>query len=150
MPATESAAPRRTAAWLWVIALLLMLGAAVWQRLSGPTHPRLGRTSVAGQPMRWRLLRSGTSGEPFLVTLRPPAGVTGVVRYRRYPGKEPFAELPLRRDEGALVALLPTQPPAGKLEYFVVLRDGPGEVRLPQGEPVVMRFKGEVPALVLI
>jgi len=150
VPATETAAPRRTAAWLWVIALVLMLGAAVWQRLSGPTHPRIGRTTVAGQTMRWRLLRSGTSGEPFLVTLRAPAGVTGVVRYRRYPGSEPFVDVPMRRDQDALVALLPTQPPAGKLEYDILLRDGPSEVQVPPSEPVVMRFKGEVPALLLI
>ncbi|HVO09329.1 MAG TPA: hypothetical protein VMX54_01135 [Vicinamibacteria bacterium] len=150
MPGTETAPSHRTAALLWAVALVLMLGAAVWQRLSGPTHPRLGRTTVAGQPMRWRLLRSGTSGEPFLVTLRPPAGVGGVVRYRRYPGSQPFTEVPLQRDDDALVALLPAQPPAGRLEYFVLLRDGSGELRLPPGEPVVMRFKGEVPALVLI
>jgi hypothetical protein len=48
------------------------------------------------------------------------------------------------------VALLPTQPPAGKLEYSVVLATPAGPVRVPEGEPIVMRFKGDVPALVLI
>ncbi len=164
MPVTDNPAPveavasplpeprtasHATAAVLWLVALVLMLTAAVWQRLTGPTHPRLGRSTIAGESVRWRLLRSGTSGEPFLVTLRAPAGVTGVVRYRRYPGSEPFLGLPMQRDGEALVALLPSQPPAGKLEYAVTLRDSAGEVHIPTGEPVVMRFKGEVPALVL-
>ena len=48
-----------------------------------------------------------------------------------------------------LVALLPSQPPAGKLEYSVVLSSPAGPVRVPEGEPLVMRFKGDVPALLL-
>jgi hypothetical protein len=127
-----------------------MASTAVWQRLTGPTHPKRGRTPVAGQDVRWRLLRSATSGEPLLVSVGAPEGVGGVVRWRRYPTGEAFAEVPMRREGGALVALLPSQPPAGKLEYAVVLADGGREVRLPADEPVLMRFKGEVPAGVLV
>ena len=127
-----------------------MLGAAVWQRLTGPTHPRRGTTAVAGQDVRWRLLRSSVSGVPFMVALPAPEGVTGAVHYRRYPTDEPFREVPMSREGGTLVALLPTQPPAGKLEYSVSLATRAGPVRVPEGEPIVMRFKGDVPALVLI
>lgn len=140
----------RTAVLLWVAALALMLGAAVWQRLTGPTHPRRGTSAVAGQEVRWRLLRSSVSGEPFMVALPAPQGVTGAVSYRRYPTSEPFREVAMSREGGTLVALLPTQPPAGKLEYFVTLATPAGAVRVPEGEPIVMRFKGDVPALVLI
>jgi hypothetical protein len=37
---------------LWIVALALMLAAAVWQRLTGPTHPRRGHTQIAGQDVR--------------------------------------------------------------------------------------------------
>jgi hypothetical protein len=127
-----------------------MVGAAVWQRLTGPTHPRRGTTEIAGQDVRWRLLRSSVSGEPFLVAVPAPPGVEGAVHYRRYPTAEPFREAPMSREGGTLVALLPTQPPAGKLEYYVRLATPAGPVRMPEGEPIVMRFKGDVPALVLI
>jgi hypothetical protein len=56
----------------------------------------------------------------------------------------------MSREGGTLVALLPTQPPAGKLEYSVSLATPAGPVRVPEGEPIVMRFKGDVPALVLV
>jgi hypothetical protein len=56
----------------------------------------------------------------------------------------------LSREGGALVALLPTQPPAGKVEYDVILATPAGGVRIPEGPPLVMRFKGDVPAPVLI
>jgi hypothetical protein len=133
-----------------VSAFLIMIAAAVWQRMTGPTHPRLGHTVVAGQDVSWRLLRSSVAGEPFMVVMKAPEGVTGTVHYRRYPLDEPFREVAMSREGGALAALLPTQPPAGKLEYYLALSAPGGVVRVPEGDPVVMRFKGDVPALVLI
>jgi len=147
VPDTRS---RRTAVLLWVAAFLLMAGAAVWQRLTGPTHPKRGHAEVAGQDVRWRLLRSSVTGEPFVVALPAPEGVTGAVHYRRYPTTDPFQEAPMSREAGSLVGLLPSQPPAGKLEYYVVLASPGGAVRIPDGEPLVMRFKGDVPAGVLV
>jgi hypothetical protein len=141
---------RGSAALLWVAALVLMLTAAVWQRLTGPTHPRRGETAVAGREVRWRLPRSSVSGQPFMVAVPAPPGVTGVVRYRRYPTSEPFRDVPMGREGETLAALLPSQPPAGKLEYSVVLATPSGPVRVPEGEPIVMRFKGDVPALLLV
>jgi hypothetical protein len=140
----------RTAAALWVAALVLMVAAVVWQRLTGPTHPRRGRTVVAGHQVRWRLLRSSVSGEPFMVAVPAPEGIAGIVRFRRYPLDEPFREIAMSREGGTLVGLLPTQPPAGKLEYFVTLAAPAGTARIPEGEPIVMRFKGDVPAGVLV
>jgi hypothetical protein len=145
---TESRA--RGAAVLWLAAFLIMAGAAVWQRLTGPTHPRRGHAEVAGRDVRWRLLRSSVSGEPFMVAVPAPEGALGAVHWRRFPTSDSFLEAPMSREGESLVALLPSQPPAGKLEYYVTLAAGGGTVRIPEGEPLVMRFKGDVPALVLI
>jgi len=143
-------ASRGTVGLLWAAAFILMLGAAAWQRTTGPTYPKRGLVEVAGQEVRYRLARSSVSGEPFLVAIPVPSGATGAVHYRRFPLDEPFREVPMTREGEALVALLPTQPPAGKLEYYVTLAAGGGQVRIPDGEPVVMRFKGDVPAGVLV
>jgi hypothetical protein len=127
-----------------------MLTAAVWQRLTGPTHPRRVHAELGGQDVRFRLLRSAVSGEPLLVSVPAPEGVSGVVRFRRFPTSEPFRDVPMRREGAALAALLPSQPPAGKLEYGVVLAAGGREVSVPADGPVVMRFRGDVPAGVLV
>jgi hypothetical protein len=51
---------------------------------------------------------------------------------------------------GGLEASIPHQPPAGKVEYRVVLQDGARETSLPEDGLVVARFRGNVPAGVLI
>jgi hypothetical protein len=135
---------------LWLTALGLMVAAAVWQRLTGPTHPRRVHVELAGQQVRVRLARSAVSGEPFLVSVPAPGGVTGVVRYRRFPTSEPFRDVPMQREGGALVARLPTQPPAGKLEYALTLVAAGRETRLPDDGPLVMRFRGDVPTGILV
>ncbi|MCB9465778.1 MAG: hypothetical protein H6682_18955 [Candidatus Eisenbacteria bacterium] len=54
-------------------------------------------------------------------------------------------------DEPRIVATLPPQPSAGKLEYFVTLTHENEEHRLPEsGEVVVIRYKDHVPLWILI
>ncbi len=127
-----------------------MVASAVWQRLTGPTYPKRGSTVVGGETLRWRLLRSGTAGEPLMVAVKAPEGVSGTLGYRRFPIDEPFREIAMGREGEVLVGLLPTQPPAGKLEYYVMLGAPGGAVRIPDGDPIVMRFKGDVPAGILV
>jgi hypothetical protein len=135
---------------LWLGALAMMVSAAIWQRRTGPTYPRRGHAVLAGHDVTWRLPRSATSGEPFLVDVPAPLGVSGRVRYRRFPTSEPFREIEMGREGATLAALLPTQPPAGKLEYQLTLRAAGIETSLPPEGPVVMRFKGDVPAGFLV
>jgi hypothetical protein len=55
-----------------------------------------------------------------------------------------------RTADRRLTATVPHQPPAGKVEYRLVLDTTGGEVIIPAGEPVVARFRASVPAWVLI
>ncbi len=147
---------RRTAL-LWIVAWLLTLGSAVWQRLSGPTHPVRVRATVGTAPVRAKLLKSHSisSGMPVVVKA-PDRAVTGEVVWRRHPTDDPWSVLPLAREGDELAAALPAQPMAGKLAYRVVLRranpaGGVGAAAtLPEGEPVVARYKGDVPLPLLL
>ncbi len=55
----------------------------------------------------------------------------------------------MKLQEGELIGYLPNQPPAGKLEYTVVLLKDKQAYTV-NDVPVVIRFKGSVPAYVLI
>ena len=137
--------------FLWAVALLVTLAAARYQKVTGPTYPVQGEVIVDSTHVTYTFLRShgGAGDQPVELTI-PDTSVTGVLRYRHYPTHEKWTEIPLKRQGHKLVASLPHQPPAGKLEYRILLNSKQGQVSVPPDEAVVTRFKGAVPAGVLI
>jgi len=117
---------------LWILAFLLMLGAGVYQRLTGPTHPMRVSIEVAGESVTYRLVRAAWTDEQARIELPAVPGVEGgVVSWRRYPTRELWSEQPLARDGENWIAMLPIQPAAGKLEYSIAVMSG---FRKPSGE----------------
>jgi len=135
---------------LWVVAVLITLGSAVFQRMTGPTYPVRGSVTVDGQEVRMRLTRThgGPGNQPVVITVADQA-VQGEVAWRRFPTADAWQRLPLTRNGDRLEAALPHQPVAGKLEYQVHLKRGGDEAVFPE-RPAVTRFRNDVPAFVLL
>lgn len=137
--------------FFWIIALLITLSAAFYQRLTGPTHPLRGKVSIGDSRISFRLARNPVTGEDYEFEIKVPnPDIRGYVLFRRFKTGENWTKQPLERKEAALFGRLPTQPPAGKLEYRVFLVSGEGEVSLSGRKPVIIRFKGAVPVSILI
>jgi len=139
--------------WIkWVIAVVITLSAAYYQRATGPSHPLRGKIKLPDQQtLRYRLPRShgGAGGQVVSITL-PDTGFSAFLHFKRYKMKEPYQIVPMARNGETLSAELPHQPPAGKLEYFITLKKEGKEVTLPHDQTVVIRYKGYVPPYVLI
>lgn len=136
--------------WLWVTALALTALAAGWQRRTGPSHPIRAIVPLPGSAPTVTLPRSSpTTSTPRIAVPAPTDPAHGWLRWRRYPTDDPFEAIPLRRDAEDLVAALPIQPPAGKVEYYLELVTAAGTLRVPD-ETVILRFRGAVPAPLLI
>ncbi len=149
----EGRAPRWVRVSLWVLAVVLMLASAVYQRLTGPTYRLRGQFEAAGQVFKFRLVRSAYSTHDTLVTIpNPGRGVTGALYYKRYPTNDEFTGVGLETTGDLLGARLPAQPAAGKLEYFIVLDDAGRQVRIPDSaeDNVIIRFKDPTPLYVLL
>lgn len=147
----EKSPGRGRSVGLWVLAFFLMLSAGVYQRYTGPTYKLRGSYTVDEQVIKYRLVRSAYSTADTAVVIPAPAGVAGDLLYRRYPTDDEFTRVPLVRRGGELAGALPAQPPAGKLEYHLELMTPAGPAVAPDtGENAVIRFKGWVPAWVLI
>jgi hypothetical protein len=135
---------------LWVLAVVITLAAAFYQRTTGPTYPVGGRVQIGGETIRYRLQRShGGDGDQRIAIRVPDPMMSGEVAWKRYPTNEPFTIVPMQREGENLVGYLPHQLPAGKIEYKVSLNDGAREIRLPPTGTVITRFKGAVPAWIL-
>ena len=134
----------------WVVAVLITLASATWQRLSGPTHPVRGSITLGEERFGLRLPRThGGAGDLNVRVRLVDRDVSGEVAWRRFPTQEPWATIPLVREGDDLSAALPHQPPAGKIEYQVRLHKGSASATFPP-RPAVARFKGGVPIWVLL
>jgi hypothetical protein len=137
--------------WLWIIALLLTVASASWQRRTGPTHQLPGDASLGGASIHYVLERTHKGGGEQRVEIEQvPADVTGVTEWKAYQSEDPWTVVPMRREGDALAAELPHQPPAGKLWYRVRLARGAETVLIPAERPAAIRYTGAVPAGVLI
>lgn len=135
---------------LWLLALLVTLSSAVYQRLTGPTRPARGTVMLGGAEVRLRLLRSwaGEGDMPVVVKAADPK-VIGSVAWRRYPTNDPFLVVPMVREGDSLKAALPHQPPAGKLEFQVRLEREAESALFPE-HPAITRYKGAVSNVVIV
>ncbi|NJL28433.1 MAG: hypothetical protein HC897_11380 [Thermoanaerobaculia bacterium] len=141
---------------LWVAAVFLMFAAIVYQRRTGPTYPARGHFEIAGTSHAYKLVRSEYSSTDARVAIPDPGpAVSGELVWKRFKTQDDWHRLPLTREGAELVARLPAQPAAGKLEYFLELSAPSGPLRIPaEGEAteeptIIIRFKDHVPPLLL-
>jgi hypothetical protein len=137
-------------ALLWILAMVLTLSIAYYQKTTGPTWPVSGEITIENSTVGFKLLRShgGEGGAPVSVEIKDK-GVTGEVTYKRYKSYDEWTTVPMKRKGDKLVMELPHQPPAGKVEYKVVLKKGNKTWNL-SDDPVVLRYKGAVPVFILV
>ncbi len=149
----------------WVIALVIMLTSAIFQRMTGPTYPKGGSAEIAGQAISYSLLttHAGEGDQPVVVP-DPGEGVSGHIEWKRHGLDEPWSNLEMATEESpeidlghasvpdgpALVGFLPHQPMAGKLDYRVILESATERISLPETGAIVTRFRGDVPGVFLL
>lgn len=135
---------------LWVFAFVVTISSAVYQRMTGPTHPQKGHVNFQEQKISFKFLRSETVNKDAFITLTvPDTAISAFVKFVRYKSHDQWTSLPFQREGDKLVAQLPHQPPAGKLMYLVFLTKGDQKLSLTGSVPVIIRYTGEIPAIIL-
>jgi len=131
----------------WVLALLITLASAYYQRISGPTYPETG----IHNNVSYKFERSHSTSSDQLVEIPVTApGTEAYLCWKRFKTNDDFTVETMELENSIAKAYLPVQPPAGKLEYFVKIKRDNDESRFPTEHNVVTRFKGDVPPLILI
>jgi len=135
----------------WTLTSLITLFTAYYQRTTGPTYPKKFKVMIDNSEFSYSLPRSqnGYTDCQVKIPLADPT-ITGKVIYRRYPTSDPFDTLSFNRESDALIAFLPKQKAAGKLEYKVELYRNGKLMEIAENQAVTVRFKDNVPAYVLI
>jgi len=156
---------------IWIFAIIITIAAAFYQRITGPTYPVKKQITIDEQTYIIKLLRSLDHDNK--ASLKLPINDTTIkvmVLFHRYKINEPydtiiFSDQPAREPRRGFMklifgksefenpykmAVLPDQPPAGKLQYYLVFNDKNKISELCKEKPIVIRFKGKVPAWALI
>lgn len=136
---------------LWLIAFVLTVFTAVYQRLTGPTYPISGKETIGGEVIDYMLDRThgGDGNHPVKIEVDDET-ICGELIWKRYKTNDEWTSSEMQRENGKLIAYLPHQPPAGKLVYHIVLQKENEVVTLPEDWEVIIRFKGDVPIYFLI
>ncbi len=139
---------------MWVLSFILTAGFAVYQRVTGPTYPIDGSLTVQSKELHYRLPRSSSGSDDELVKIYAPhEKISGILSWKKFvTGRhEQFKwhSEKMHRKGDTLIGRIPGQPPAGKIMYNITLNTGGIEFRLSE-EPVIIRFKGEVPDFFLV
>jgi hypothetical protein len=140
---------------LWLLAFLLTLFLAFYQRMTGPTYPLKGKYAFYDIEIKYKLYRSWTSYKPLPVRVAVSGKVAWLnLFYTRFPVSEnKEIAVNMKKRGTSYEAEIPGQPAAGKVAYRIQgATQASGAVYIPEmGQPpVVARFKGELPAWLLI
>lgn len=152
----------------WLLAFLITISAAVYQRATGPTYPKKQMITVNGTGYPVKFVRSlGLDEDPVVKLKINDTTAKAKIYFRRYLSNDEFqtADFQFRskpinsfvmnkifkmdKEEGYF-ASVPQQPAAGKLEYYIEITDQSGTKTYLKESPVVIRFKGGVPGFILL
>ncbi len=152
----------------WFLAIIITLGAAYYQRTTGPTYPKKIQVTVNGKVHDLRLVRSlGLDERPEVKLSITDTSVKAKLFVKRFPTNDEYKSVdfafrtyPIHSafmnkvfkmyEEKGFFAEVPKQPAAGKVQYYFEITDSNGTRTYLKETPVVIRFKGTVPGFILL
>lgn len=135
---------------LWILSFVLMLGIAVYQRMTGPTHPKRVNIEINGQEVSDKLLRSSDDAEGALIEFEVAPEFTAEIYFKRFKSHDKWTIKEMTRDGENLTFRLPRLANAGKFEYNIHIIEQNGTKHQLTEDNVILRYKGAVPAYILI
>ena len=131
----------------WLLAIVITLVLSIYQRMTGPTYPKKVTVELNGENYKVKLPRSGVQKDEVVTLKGVPADAGALkIHYRRYPTTNDYTTLDFVWKDSVWQVALPVQPVAGKLQYYITV----GDKDLLKDEPIVIRFRNDVPAYILI
>lgn len=135
---------------LWILAFIVTLASAIFQRKTGPTHPVYGKQIIDDKEIKYKLIRASDDTKGAFIFLKvADTSISGDISFKRYKSNDVWSQATLQRTNDSLGFRLPPLPAAGKITYIINLHKNGNDYQLTDA-PVVLRYKGSVPALILV
>lgn len=144
---------------LWIIAVVMTALSILYQNTTGPTYPKKGNILFNGKQIDYKLDRSALINIDCPVKIYTNDSlIKGNLIWKRFNTKDNESSKPMRYENGYLIAELDKQEKmAEKLQYYIQLNTNrPGSQNvdqlgyIPDKTGVVIRFRGDVPFMIII
>lgn len=138
--------------WFWISAAAFTLLTVIYQRLTGPTNPYRGIYVIENATHHYKLGRSPECGFPYEIIFPGSDVDQAELFWREYPTERPWKSVPMKKYDANFQASIPSQPPAGKVEYYIQLKTKHSEIiQIPnEKNRIIARFKNPVPVWALL
>ena len=130
----------------WLVAVVITLVLSIYQRMTGPTYPKTVIVELNRGSYKVKLPRSGVQHDEIVLLKDIPSDTKAQLHYRRYPTTNDYTTVDFSLKDNQLQAVLPVQPVAGKLQYYITV----GGKDYAADEPPLIRFRNDVSAGILI
>src|SRR5210317_288238 len=118
----------------WIIALVLTIAAAIYQKKTGPTYPISGTVKFDNETISYKLIRTeeiSKNQEFTIITIKSSENITGKYKFRRVSSYDDWSYKKMERVNDTLYIKLPQlKELAGKYEYQVNLSDSTNSIDL--------------------
>ncbi|MFH1050501.1 MAG: hypothetical protein V1779_06170 [bacterium] len=136
---------------LWAMSIILMAGVVVYQKTTGPTYPKKGDKEIYGINIDYSLPRSNDGAYTVKVLILDESRTLhGKYKIKRFKSHDDWSEYELQRNGDSLSFIIPHQSAAGKVMYQIFLTIGDKPIIVLNKNPVVLRFRNNVPGVVVI
>ncbi len=134
---------------LWVLAVIITVAAAIFQRLTGPTYPLRGNIEIDKQKINYKLVRSIEIGSNTAIKIPFIENTEAYVVFKRYKTNDSLNCIKMQKEKDQYIAILPDLPAAGKYAYSVYYKKNNEKYYLNKSD-IIVRYKGHVPSWILI
>ena len=153
---------------LWSLAFIITITAAIYQRHTGPTYPKELNVSLNENNFKLKLVRSlALDQRPEVKLGITDTTVKAKLLFKRFMSNDDYQSVDFVyrvypvdsylmnkifkiTEEKGFFAEVPKQPAAGKIQYYIQITDSKGVQTFFRDAPIVIRFKGGVPAFILV
>ena len=88
---------------LWIIAIVLTVLTAAYQRMTGPTYPLSGETTLNGKTIKYALDRSHGGEDDHQIKIKTDdENISGVLEWKRYKTNDEWHPVEMKYEKGIL------------------------------------------------
>ncbi len=106
---------------LWIIAFIVTIIIAAYQRITGPTYPVSERLTIQGKEISYKFPRShGGAGDQIIQINTGSNQITWQIVFRRLNSNDKWMPVKMKGENGILTAIIPHSALGSELNYHKI------------------------------